>query len=576
MDDIARPSRKGLTFWGVFFSLLLGLGAWWSVGQFTEPRPLWTRPFTANQHILLPLSEAADSNRLVAYEMNLVPGNASESMMTGIVILDSGTGTTLYHLPLPNEHWRPEQYIMQTFHQALPRIIGDVAWRINIVEKEKTHRCELRAWHFTQSQQEQIVQSWDCGPGIRIDVAFTDSASPYMITQTKSRCEQILASFGMVGWSSLTTQLAYSHAIAMKASGERETPFGESSWHPGLDLSTIQTWKLPTSPGEALKPLALWMLPPQNTAWPPACGKDMKWVAFGDLMTRLPNFANKKPVGMLLFDGHTGKPRSHNVPSTLPLFVTAAGDLLMTSSPLKPKNEGDQSAGYQHRIVDPQTGKELALPPELVTTLLPVNLFPDQAQPEQYVATVGIAHLSFNLDVFPTKNNSALVGRFQRTETGLATVKPMVSLSRDKRDDRALSATHFRGNEIGLEGSMDTAPPMLRTFAEKWDWLKNWMEQNWPRDSMTLTLHDINTGKLLRQMRDAMVLQMTNANSKNTLYTITYRRSPPPGREAVEALSAWQLPIETVGTLPWWGRGTGLLVFFLAIVYLARRRPRTA
>lgn len=572
MKDVACQLRKGLSFWGIFLSLLLGLGVWWGVGQLTEPRPIWTRHFTANKQILVPLSEADDLNRLVAYEMNLIPGNPSDCKMTGIVILESRTGVTQYHLPLPNEPWRPQQFIMQTFHQALPRILGDVVWRINIVEMEKTHRCELRAWRFTQDQQEKIVQSWDFEPGVRFDVAFADSTSPYMITQTRFRCEPFLAALGLEGWSSLAAKMAYTHAIAMKASGEGEVPFGESNWYSDLALSTIQTWKLPSEPDEGMKPLAQWMLPPQDPAWPPACGKDMKWVAFGDLLTRMPNYSNKKPGRLLLFDGHSGKPRPHNVPSTLPVFVSVAGDLLLTTSVLKPQKNGDQCGGYQHRIVDPQTGKELALPPELATTALPVNLFPDQAQPEQYLATIGIAKLPFNMVEFLRDKNTAMVGRFQRNEAGLAAVIPMVSFSRDQPDDRTMSVTHFRGNEIGLLGSMDTAPPILRTLAEKWDWLKTWLEQNWPRDNITLTIFDSNTGKSLRQIRDVMVTQLTNVGSQRLLYTINYHRGTPPRQEAIENLSAWQFPIETVGTLHWWSRIAGLLAFVLAILFLRRRR----
>lgn len=574
MNDIACHPRKGLSFWGITLSLLLGLGVWWGVGQLTEPRPLWSRQFTANKQVLLPLSEEADSNKLVAYEMNLNTDNPSDCAMTGIVIIDSATGTTGHHLSLPNDPWRPEQYIMQTYHQALPRIIGDVVWRINIVDTEKTHRCELRAWHYNQSQQEKIVQSWDYTPGAPFDVAFAGSSSPYMITQKKFRCEPFLAGFSMEGWSSLAAQIAYDHAVDVKVTDERDPRFDESTPHLGLVLSTIQTWKLPALPSEALKPLASWMLPPRRTVWPPACGNDLNWVAFGDLPVRRPMYVVQPPLlGVLLFDGHTGKPRPHNLPSALPMFASVAGDLLLTTSPTDSKEKGKE--GYQHRVIDPQTGKEVALPAELATTPLPVVLFRDQAQPGRYLATMGIADLPFNIEGFSTDKNVPMVQQLQRTETGLEAIKPMISLI-EEIPLKSIMTTHIRDSELGVLGSVDTAPPLLRTLGEKWDWLKSWTEKYWSRDAMALMLFDINTGKPLRLIRDAMVTQLSNASSKNMLYTIRYHRGPPPRREAIEALSAWRLPIETLGTSPWWGRGAGLLVFILAILFLRRSQRRMA
>lgn len=574
MKDIARQPRKGLGFWGFFLSLLLCFVAWWGVGQLTEPRPVWTRRFTANQQILLPLSQAADTNKLVAYEMNLNPDKPSECNMTGVVILDSLTGATQYRLPLPNDPWRPEQYIMQTSQQALPRIIGEVVWRINIVETEKAFRCELRAWHYTQSQQEKVVQSWDYTPDSLLDVAFAGSSSPYMITQTRFRCELFLAGLGMEGWSSLTAQIAYGQALGMRVPGEQELRVNEPTEHRGLVLSTIHTWKLPAYPSEALTPLAGWMLPPMRTVWPPVCGKDMNWVAFGDLPTRLPlRVAQSQPPGVLLFDGHTGKPRSHSLSSASPLFVSEAGDLLMTTSQAVSKET--RKEGFQNQIIDPQTGKELALPSELANTEHPVIIFPDHSQPGRYLATIGIGEHPFYQEGFPVEKSVASVGQLQRTETGFQLIKPLVSLTYEVQQ-KSLMTTHGKGNEIGILGSKDIVPPLLRTLFEKWDWLKTWTDKYWPRDSMALMLFDINNGKSFRHIQDAMVMQRFNASSKDMLYTITYHRGPPPGRESIEALCAWRLPIETLGTSPWWGRGAGLLVFFLAILHLVRRRPRAA
>ncbi len=567
-----RPSRKlprkRLSFWRFLLALLIGLFTWWGVGQLTEPRPLWTIWETTGHQVILPLSESADFSRLVAYELKLNPVNAVASTVTGIVILDASNGQTLYRLPLPDDPWQPDQFILQSDRQALPRIIGDVLWRIKSVETDKVHRHELRVWHYTLDLQEKIIQSWYDTSGTTFDFAFASSVSPYLITQTRHHLEPWLAALGTEGWSSLAAQMVYAQSVDMTGDFSTDTRgIAPTPKRPDPVISSIHTWKLPARIDDALQPLTGWVIPRQ-TVWPPVCGMDMSWLAFGDSPSRQAlNADNVQPLGVLLFDGHTGKPRSHNLPSTLPMHVSAAGNLLLATSFVN--SNGQAREHFQHHLVDAQTGKDVALPAELASARLPLRLFADQTLPGRLLASMGLYGHPFVDRDFQTGNGTPMIELLQRIESGLGGITPLTSLT--IQEPQKYGMTHIAGNELGVFGSVDTAPPLLREMAEKWDWLKSWVTKTWPSSAMTLMLFDISTGKPLRQFRDVMVTQLNSASPRKLLYTLRYRREPQNGREAIDALDAWQLPIETMSTSAWWGRLAGILITLMAALFLRRK-----
>lgn len=165
-----------------------------------------------------------------------------------------------------------------------------------------------------------------------------------------------------------------------------------------------------------------------------------------------------------------------------------------------------------------------------------------------------------------------MIKLLQRTESGLVAIGPLTSLT--IQEPQKYGMTYVTGTELGVFGSVDTAPPLLRELAEKWDWLKSWVNKTWPSSAMTLMLFDINTGNPLRQFRDVMVTQLNSASPRKLLYTLRYRREPQNGREAIDALDAWQLPIETMSTSPWWGRFAGILITLMAAWFLRRKIPQ--
>lgn len=551
-------------------AVVLGLGTWWGIGVYSEPHPLWTIRFSSPKDIMLPMCESVDGNRIGVYELQLPQRQTSSSTLTALSILDARNGAKLYRLSLQEKTFVSDDDYL-SLHWAQPRILGDILWRLTKTTTETEVRIELRAWHFTQSEQENVVHVWKSAPGKNFEIAFADRTSPYFITQTAEPWEPLLVGMGVDGWTRILASIAFTqerntqNVLLVKRSQA-------SFLKRGLVLPRIQTWKLLTSIDEPLQRLATWNIPPMRIAWPPACATDLHWMAFGDVESNqewnvdLPN-SRIKPSGVLLYDGQTGIPRPLGTRDDVTIRASAAGELLLLSSNYYVFSQ--RAGTTEHTAYDGNTGKKLAWPEELKHPFMPKDLLADPTNPGRYLALMGMLADPFMTSRTLSEETQRIL-HLQRTEQGFTLVKDVTL--QPQPGQVLMFPAHFSGSEMGVYATVDTIPPFLAPLMDKWDWAKTYVQKIWPRHVPALLIYDIDTGKQVRQLLHLVPsINITSANMKMQ-FTSEMATDLQPGSLGFLDLAAWQLPITAQAWSPWWGRIAGVLVFAIATLFLKQRR----
>ncbi len=567
LTQVPRP-RARLGFWRFLLALLMGLGAWWSIGWLLEPKPLWKITYSPNQPFSVPISEDETGQRLAAFEMKSTRLQDSTNIVTtAMLVLDAGTGKELYRLPLDNEEWEPTQHWDSRWAQ--PRLVGDTVWRIAYPKKQGRTVCELRAWRFKEGTTEKTIRLWPARAGTRLEIAFGSPHSPYFVTQASFPWEPLTVGLGLDGWSRLLFMLAnppqdidFSNQVGLPPPGGIPT---------GLSLKMVQTWKLEESPQPHVELLATWLRPVGLRSWPPAMAHDLSWLAFHDLnyyqiRQTIHDDNNAVPAGIQLHQGRTGQVIPVNIKDNVNRRACGAGDLILVYPP-PPKSAQNDKSKFQ--LLDALTGQIIPWPSGMPEEFRPLTLLQDPSLPNRSLVVTD-TELSPEQMGFIAGHEAGIVSllTLERTSTGVQLIQQSSFLKEDQFNN--LFASHYLGDELGIFGMQNAVPPLLRKLCDQWDWLKKTVDKIWETSEPALILFDARTGNVIRTVHGEQPVNWTPHAFKYQLYTMKYH-SDQAALISMESLSAWKLPMALHAASAWWSRAAGVVVFLLAM-FLVRRR----
>lgn len=577
--NVTRPSvKKRLTFRRFLMAVLLGIVAWYLAGWWLEPKPLWRMHFSSGQPFFVPLSESTEGRRFTAFEVKPEPTQQGVFPILSMNILDVETGKVLHRLPLEQEEIAGTDYY--EFQQATPRIAGDKLWRIRIKRDNDTKTYELRSWRYEHESQEKVIRTWKEQRSNDFHISFSTPSSNRFVTRQIFPWEVMLTTWGTDGWSRLI------HCLGCGPLGEAPPPFGSNTPPPppttpsspvaqrskGFLLPWIQTWKLPEQ-SESIEPLASWMLPPMKLAWPPAVSPDLRWIAFGDVSFSVFNpypqneTENGSPKGVLLYEGNTGRPVLLNLSPDLLYQVDAAGDWLIPNQPMLQGDAGP-TPGVFH-FIEGSTGGMVMPPAELAKNFVPSLFATDVQSPKRMLLMTNISDKGMGSFMSPTGDTSAItMAVVEKTELHALRLVSKAELQ-SLPAMAYLTYTHFAGNEVGLFTLEDSAPPLLRTLGQKWDWLGKQIDNWWPAPRNSINLFDVRTGQFLWSLRnETSAMVFASGHPEKHLYTETNGSDPTQG---FASLAAWKLPLMPPLYSPWYPHLAGFVVFLLSIILLRRK-----
>ncbi|MFO0812912.1 MAG: hypothetical protein U0796_06815 [Gemmatales bacterium] len=571
-------SRSRLSNYSRFLlALVLGIAAWLGVGWLLEPRPLWSLPFPTSHEASVPVALDQVNQRLAIQQLRL--GRLPEMAITGLAILDPRSGKTIKQNHMQVEEMSTGHFFFLRF--AMPKLVGDILWRLRAVNESDATRYELRAWPFTTDQPEQVIKTWKGPKGMHFQVAFTSDTQPYLITQTTMPWELLLPAIGADAW---TTTLAATAFSRQSSTPDDEqiiimNTFSGQFFKKGLLLPQVQTWELPAKLSDPLKLLASWSLPPLRTSWPPACASDLSWVAFGDELTSQEWNVGKGqvslPRGTQLYDGRRGVLLPIKRQTVTDAYHIDGLDdvLLMTplslvTVPLNPETQQEKGATGQ-QLLDAKTALPLAWPwgRDDTVTISKMLRFPNHAH--RYLALEGIAGDSWSPNLFGHTSKSTL-HHLERTAAGFTIMKSVKLVV--QKHQQFISLHHLTDREIGIHAIIDPVPTFLREQAEKWPWLHNLLEKTWPRAvNPSLLLFDVETGQLLREMKQNFMSGIFEQSNGLAFSIRSVGEHDGQNQPRYLGLDAWELPLMSHGWSPWWSRGLGLALFVLLMAWRRRR-----
>lgn len=287
-----KPERR-LRVRRWFGALLLGLSAWWILGWWLEPRPLWQNEATSVGIIC-----EDSSGRWLAtseYKSVSISRNETKSEVVAFSILDTATGQKKYTLLNPEQE--PVNTVFRNLQLASFRICGDTLWRCTLTKTGKDYCYQLRAWHFTDDDKEHVVLQWNPTTDDPFELHFSENGSPFFILHTEWPWHVGLSTVLADHWSGLVQLLALQT---------------DKKWTTAI-MPWLRVYQLPTEPGQQIAPMTSWLLPPLRWSKPAIAG-DLSWIAFGDsaLPAQWQGSSGQRfsqPGGLLLYDVMTGRQR---------------------------------------------------------------------------------------------------------------------------------------------------------------------------------------------------------------------------------------------------------------------------
>lgn len=563
--------RRRLGFWRFVLAVMLGLGAWWGAGYFSEARPQW-RSSNANSNILYPVTENSEGTLALAYELKVQKGQTSAEI-NDVCIIDANTGRILHAMKNGKGVLDANSYY--SLIHAQPRIIGDKAWRVVSHQSENRVTYELRVWDFTRTSTEQVVKQWSLSPGEHFGIAFVDSHSPYFVTQTSQPWHPLLVGMSLEGWSQLTAALAFTpHLDVSNPPGV--LIFNTNKFvKTGLVLPCMHSWKLPENL-IPLKPLATWAMPPLRKAWQPVMSSDLSWLAFGDTMS-VQEWNDEevqaiRPVGMLRYDGRTGKQLpSPETPAKADLRLdrdTTTPDLIKitaTGNVLLVRSTNQTTELFPPYLLDAETGSRISWPAGMTDVTSVRGIHQRKNDPSILLVFCNMPINFLGGEYFNAQDNTYILTL--RREGSKLTFLKRTDIS--SPGTAVVMPQCISGDEIIFQTLADLAPRFVRELCEKYQWLIPYVEKVWPSHQSLLKIFELSSGKCMKTLYDVQPGLFFPFDERHYFFVTRTKMND----MTVSSLEAWRLPLASQTWSPWWSRAIGVMMFLLCIRLLSRKQP---
>lgn len=517
------------SFWRWLTALLLGLVAWWAVNWWLEPKPVWQLRYANDEVNHQPYCEDESGTWLFMSERRTTGHRNGrwQYETTAYTILDASTGKTVSQLHHPEHAFSQTSDYFRVELQSL-RIIGQTLWRCVKYKKEDLEHVELRAWHFTQDDKEQVVQHWTFSPSTPFEITFSSRHASTFAVTTEFPWQPGLATLMTDGWSGLTSLIALGSSVTPKSAM----------------IPWVRTYRLQDQPGNKPRLLASWTLPPLRWGTP-VLSPTMDFVMFDDAELpgrtwKLERHGYCQPLGLLQFDGLSGQPKMFVTdPSdkSVPRHIELWGNLLLVHHVASARKVDfyDIRTGHRYSWPDefPPLGQSTAIQFDLKHPRQMIFQFAGQDDEKEYL------HVRWNDSTF----------------TG-----SRVNISNEHF--RYCMPAYLHDSLLVNVAVSQYQHPFLVWLRQQARWLDRAINTYWPLETMGLHFYDVTTSKKVWQIK--CVEPYLNVNSTKRVYTSLRNDRTLIEQTDEPTLEAWAIPFQIYS--PWWGRIAGNLVCILVLL----------
>lgn len=244
MNTNPPPLKKPrLRWWRLLGCLFLSLFLWWGVGKLLEPRPLWTIDSTEGKGVQ-PLVEQENGPYLLAAEF-FHKGNINSRTPLALLVIDKQSGQVLHRMATSDPNLLQVDQV-----NTVPRIDGNVIWRLAITANVTGFEYRLCAWRYKEEETEKTVHLWQEQLTHQMRLQWPGKSKIVLIHRQQKSLESKV-------WNSLVNfLLSLSFGVEFKVLFPELPPW-------------FETWQLPETPDQKLQRLCRWPVPANRieAAW---------------------------------------------------------------------------------------------------------------------------------------------------------------------------------------------------------------------------------------------------------------------------------------------------------------------
>ncbi len=525
----------------IIVASLMGMVAWYGLGRWMEPKPLWIKSYSPAQRQYHPTSYDPDRKLLAMFEYQdhqIYPASLEDTIL---MVVDTRTGATMARLSVGNIRIQGIQRHMSSYY---PHIAGDRVYRFALRVENEQEIVELRSWTYQTEQHERIEHTW-----------HVDLNTWHAEWNMNEPLEFFIAN----RWPWIPAYFPLTHQImgldqALSLSGLQ--------WR---DVSKVmyESWTIEPK----AKALSRWIQADYATTWTTRQpgkfftiagheGKVYETDTKSGLTQLLPFGETKNYIDLLHADDRLIILKRHQQSK---LDVVEGKELTISrSSP--GAGQVDWSYDEWRPIYDLRQGKLLKWPPGLETNLL----FED-------------------FMVVDSHDSSRLLYYSDRGQAGLPSIFLLMSLLNGELKLIATwknDAIHyfmlpqFNGQLIATVNEIVITPEYLQ-WIPKMDWIQDIIFWLIPEDRNSVALIDESTGKVLWRRQDRVILNETGILTRmnRDILLLTHDSIDQATQAPLKELECWSLPIVIYSA--WWARGTGLIMMALILLAMMKRRSRS-
>lgn len=547
--------------------VLLGFLVWLLAGYWLDIKPLWTLHFDPNGTAIVPFHEDASGKFIVAGEWQM--HDKTNAKPSALVVLNSRTGIRLRQIPSTTHHAKP-CWGYRDYH--LPRWRNGVVWRFsNQGDSSDSDAFELRTWNL-QENREEVVHRWKAVLPFSLSFEWPEQSS-ILVSETQVRWQFALLVMSTTWEPMILHTMMMDHYVIL--------------WKPSL----YQTWQLPETSSGSVKLLASWVSYEHTRL---AISSDGERVALtcGHMLSHYDAVRKAQQRGFQqlgvaeIFDCYTQGKRA------IQLFDSRTGKLL------KEITAPDQVYYYGAYWADsflytgcltcerqtPISLREFCALKDSEFSLERMGVIGDAVFLHDGTPVTLPAKLSVDQRCSVESDDGQLIAKFYSfDELNNSDVEFWQLLQRQGHQLVVSKQCRIRNIHDTIKHPINSSqiivkerlyperPDWLKTCANYSNWIKEYMERNWPVECSEVVVKDINTGSELHRWRDVYPLMDKSIPSRQHLFLVKHSLGTHDlDVNSMAALECYTLPLQIHS--PWWARGAGVVAALFGWVLFAIRR----